>query len=208
MSLTAMNLAILIGAVLVTVAIFTSVISFRIGAPLLLVFLVLGLGAGEDGLGIEFDNAPAAYFIGTIALALILFDSGFSTPFHTLKAAALPAASLATVGVLLTTGLVGLGAHYLFALDWLKSFLLGAIVSSTDAAAVFFLLRAGGINLRERMRATLEVESSSNDPMAILLTISLVELVLEGRAIRRSISSPISPSRSASARPWASSAAT
>ncbi|MCC6734610.1 MAG: potassium/proton antiporter [Bauldia sp.] len=180
MSLTAMNLAILIGAVLVTVAIFTSVISFRIGAPLLLVFLVLGLGAGEDGLGIEFDNAPAAYFIGTIALALILFDSGFSTPFHTLKAAALPAASLATVGVLLTTGLVGLGAHYLFALDWLKSFLLGAIVSSTDAAAVFFLLRAGGINLRERMRATLEVESSSNDPMAILLTISLVELVLEG----------------------------
>lgn len=180
MSLTAMNLAILVGAVLVIVAIFTSVLSFRIGAPLLLIFLALGLGAGEEGLGIQFENAPAAYFIGTIALALILFDSGFSTPFQTLKTAAFPAASLATVGVLLTTGLVGAAAHLLFGLDWTKALLLGAIVSSTDAAAVFFLLRAGGINLRERMRATLEVESSSNDPMAILLTIGLVELALSG----------------------------
>ncbi len=180
MSLTAMNLAILIGAVLVIVAIFTSVLSFRIGAPLLLIFLALGLGAGEEGLGIQFDNAPVAFFIGTVALALILFDSGFSTPFHTLKTAAFPAATLATVGVLLTAGLVGAAAHVLFGLDWTKALLLGAIVSSTDAAAVFFLLRAGGINLRERMRATLEVESSSNDPVAILLTIGLVELVLSG----------------------------
>ncbi|MCW5716704.1 MAG: potassium/proton antiporter [Bauldia sp.] len=178
--MTAMNLAILVGAVLVIVAIFTSVLSFRIGAPLLLIFLALGLGAGEEGLGIQFDNAPAAYFIGTIALALILFDSGFSTPFHTLRAAAFPAASLATAGVLLTTGLVGAAAHFLFALEWTKALLMGAIVSSTDAAAVFFLLRAGGINLRERIRATLEVESSSNDPMAILLTIGFVELVLSG----------------------------
>lgn len=180
MSLTAMNLAILIGAVLVTVAIFTSVISFRIGAPLLLVFLVVGLAAGEDGLGIVFDDFPAAYFIGSVALSLILFDSGFNTPAKTLRTAALPAVLLATVGVLVTTGLVGVVAHFLFDLGWLESMLLGAIVSSTDAAAVFFLLHAGGINLREFVRSALEIESSSNDPMAIFLTIALVELIVAG----------------------------
>ncbi|MGE0459486.1 MAG: potassium/proton antiporter, partial [Bauldia sp.] len=177
MSLTAMYLAILIGAVLVTVAIFTSVISFRLGAPLLLVFLIVGLAAGEDGFGIMFDDGPAAYFIGSLALALILLDSGFTTPITTFRSAALPALSLATIGVLLTAGLAGVASHYILGLDWMESFLLGAILSSTDAAAVFFLLRAGGINLRERVRATLEVESSSNDPMAIFLTIALVELI-------------------------------
>lgn len=178
MSLQAMNLAILIGALLVTIAIFTSVLSFRIGAPLLLVFLAVGLGAGEEGFGIQFDDAPAAFFIGSMALALILYDSGFNTKAATLRTAALPALSLATLGVALTTVLVGLVAHWVLGLAWLQSFLLGAIVSSTDAAAVFFLLRAGGINLRERMRATLEVESSSNDPMAIFLTLALVELIV------------------------------
>lgn len=180
MSFEAMNLAIFVGAVLVTIAIFTSVLSFRIGAPLLLVFLAVGLGAGEEGFGIEFDDAPAAFFIGSIALALILFDSGFNTAASTLRTAALPALSLATLGVLFTAVLVGLIARLLLGIGWLESFLLGAIVSSTDAAAVFFLLRAGGINLRERVRATLEVESSSNDPMAILLTIALVEIILSG----------------------------
>ncbi len=173
-----MNFAILVGAVLVTVSIFTSVLSFRIGAPLLLVFLILGLGAGEDGLGIQFDDARAAFFIGSMALALILFDSGFNTRYSTLRTAALPGLSLATFGVLATAGLVGLVAHLLLGIGWSESFLLGAIVSSTDAAAVFFLLRAGGINLRERVRATLEVESSSNDPMAIFLTFALVQLIV------------------------------
>ncbi len=180
MSLTAMNIAILIGALLVAVAIFTSVLSFRFGAPLLLAFLLIGLGAGEDGLGIQFDDAPAAYFIGTIALALILFDSGFNTHRSTIRTAIGPAAILATIGVVLTTLLVGGVARLIFGFDWLEAFLLGAILSSTDAAAVFFLLRAGGISLRERLRATLEIESSSNDPMAVFLTIGLIELIVSG----------------------------
>src|SRR5262245_42486926 len=126
MSLDAMNLAILIGAVLVTVAIFTSVISFRLGAPLLLIFLIVGLGAGEDGLGIAFEDATAAYVIGTIALALILFDSGFNTPLTTFRLAAFPALTLATFGVLVTTGLVALVARLALGLGWLESLLVGS----------------------------------------------------------------------------------
>lgn len=176
-----MNLVILIASVLVVVAVFTSLISFRVGAPLLLVFLVVGLAAGEDGIGgIHFDNAPLAYFIGSIALALILFDSGFETNIRTLRIAAFPSFVLATIGVLLTTGVVGAAAHVLLDVPWLVGLLFGAIVSSTDAAAVFFLLRVGGITLRDRTRSTLEVESGSNDPMAVFLTISLVELIVHG----------------------------
>ncbi|MCH2273720.1 potassium/proton antiporter [Thalassospira sp.] len=176
-----MNLVILIASVLVVVAVFTSLISFRVGAPLLLVFLFVGLGAGEDGIGgINFDNAPLAYFIGSIALAMILFDSGFETQLRTLKIAAAPSLVLATVGVMLTTGVVGGVTWLVLDVPWLVALLFGAIVSSTDAAAVFFLLRVGGINLRDRTRSTLEVESGSNDPMAVFLTISLVELIMQG----------------------------
>jgi potassium/hydrogen antiporter len=174
----AMNLAILIGAGLIAVSTFTSLISFRIGAPLLLVFLVVGLVAGEDGLGgLRFDNARVAYFIGSVALAVILFDSGFNTNFRTVRTALGPALTLATVGVILTAALVGAAAHHLLNLPWLEAFLLGAIASPTDAAAVFFLLRVGGITVRDRVRSTLEVESGSNDPMAIFLTITLVEII-------------------------------
>ncbi|WP_417833345.1 potassium/proton antiporter [Thalassospira xiamenensis] len=176
-----MNLVILIASVLVVVAVFTSLISFRVGAPLLLVFLFVGLGAGEDGIGgINFDNAPLAYFIGSIALAMILFDSGFETQLRTLKIAAAPSLVLATFGVMLTTFVVGGVTWLVLDVPWLVALLFGAIVSSTDAAAVFFLLRVGGINLRDRTRSTLEVESGSNDPMAVFLTISLVELIMQG----------------------------
>ncbi|HBN47860.1 MULTISPECIES: potassium/proton antiporter [Thalassospira] len=176
-----MNLVILIASVLVVVAVFTSLISFRVGAPLLLVFLFVGLGAGEDGIGgINFDNAPLAYFIGSIALAMILFDSGFETQLRTLKIAAAPSLVLATVGVMLTAFVVGGVTWLVLDVPWLVALLFGAIVSSTDAAAVFFLLRVGGINLRDRTRSTLEVESGSNDPMAVFLTISLVELIMQG----------------------------
>lgn len=179
--LEAMNIAILIGAGLIVLSVLTSLVSSRVGAPLLLLFLAIGLAAGADGPGgIEFDNAPVAYFIGSIALAIILFDSGFETSIHTIRSAAWPALALATVGVLLTTGLLAAAAHHLFDFDWLQSLLMGAIVSSTDAAAVFFLLRVGGITLRERVRSTLEFESSSNDPMAIFLTLTLVELIAGG----------------------------
>ena len=170
--------AILIAAGLIMVAGFTTVLAYRFGAPLLLVFLGLGLLVGEDGLGIQFNDASLAYFIGSLALAVILFDSGFRTRFASFRAAAIPAVTLATVGVVLTAGLVGLAARFIFGLPWLESLLIGAIISSTDAAAVFFLLRVGGITIRERVRATLEIESGSNDPMGIFLTIALVELIL------------------------------
>ncbi|WP_142850597.1 potassium/proton antiporter [Telmatospirillum sp. J64-1] len=177
----AMSLIILIAAGLVTISIFTSVVSFRIGAPLLLVFLSVGLLAGVDGIGgIQFSNAGTAYFIGSLALAIILFDSGFGTRLQTVRVAAWPSLTLATMGVLLTTGLVGAAAHYGMGMPWLESLLIGAIISSTDAAAVFFLLRVGGITLKDRVRSTLEIESGSNDPMAIFLTISLVELIISG----------------------------
>ncbi|HAI30244.1 MAG TPA: potassium/proton antiporter [Thalassospira sp.] len=176
-----MNLVILIASILVVVAVFTSLVSFRVGAPLLLVFLFVGLAAGEDGIGgIMFDNAPLAYFIGSIALALILFDSGFETQLRTLKIAAGPSLVLATIGVMITTGVIGGVTWLVLDVPWLVALLFGAIVSSTDAAAVFFLLRVGGINLRDRTRSTLEVESGSNDPMAVFLTISLVELIILG----------------------------
>jgi cell volume regulation protein A len=170
----------LVGAALVLAAAFSSLIAFRFGAPLLLLFLGIGLASGIDGLGIQFDNAQFAYFVGSLALAVILFDSGFGTPLNVLRQAALPALSLATIGVLLTAGIFGVVAFYMTDFTWLESFLLGAAVASTDAAAVFFLLRAGNINLRERVRSTLEIESGTNDPIAIFLTITLVEIIAAG----------------------------
>ena len=173
-------LATLIGTGLVLAAAFSSLIAFRVGAPLLLLFLGLGLAAGADGLGIQFDNAHLAYFVGALALAVILFESGFGTPLTALRQAAMPAVSLATAGVLITTGLFGVAARYLTGFGWLESFLLGSAVASTDAAAVFFLLRAGNLHLRDRVRSTLEIESGTNDPIAIFLTITLVEVIAAG----------------------------
>lgn len=162
-------------AAIVVVSVLSTIFSFRAGAPILLVFLGVGFLAGEDGIGrVVFDDAEVAFQVGSIALALILFDSGFGTPLRSFRAAAAPAVTLATVGVLLTAGLFALAARVLLPLDWAQALLLGAILASTDAAAVFFLLRAGGIHLRDRVRSTLEVESGSNDPMAIFLTLILV----------------------------------
>jgi len=170
----------LISMLLVLLATFSSLLAFRFGAPLLLLFLAVGLLAGVDGLGIDFDNAPAAYFVGNLALALILFDSGFGTPMQSFRQAAWPAVAMSTFGVLVTAALVGMAAHFLLHLTLISGFLLGAIVASTDAAAVFFLLRVGGINIRDRVRATLEIESGTNDPMAIFLTLALVEIISSG----------------------------
>ncbi|RLP26293.1 potassium/proton antiporter [Mesorhizobium sp. YM1C-6-2] len=170
----------LMGTALVLAAAFSSLIAFRFGAPLLLLFLGLGLAAGTDGLGIDFDNARLAYFVGALALAVILFESGFGTPLTALRQAAPAALSLATLGVVITTLLFGVAGRYLTGFGWLESFLLGAAVASTDAAAVFFLLRAGNLQLRDRVRSTLEIESGSNDPIAIFLTITLVEVIAAG----------------------------
>jgi potassium/hydrogen antiporter len=179
-----MLLVILVSAGLIVVSILTSLIAFRVGAPLLLIFLAIGLLAGEDGIGgIPFENAEAAYLVGSVALAIILFDSGFGTGWRTFRAAAGPAVVLATAGVALTASFLSVAAHFLLGLPWLESLLVGAIVGSTDAAAVFFLLRVGGITIRERVRATLEVESGANDPMAIFLVVGLVELIVAGAGL-------------------------
>ncbi len=167
----------LVGTGLVLAAAFTSLIAFRFGAPLLLVFLLIGMIAGTDGFGIDFDNARLAYFVGSLALAIILFESGFGTPLRTFRQAAAPALTLATIGVILTAAFMGVAAHFLIGLGWPQSFLIGAIVGSTDAAAVFFLLRTGNVAIRDRIRSTLEIESGSNDPMAIFLTLSLVTAI-------------------------------
>ncbi|UKJ75844.1 potassium/proton antiporter [Azospirillum brasilense] len=172
---------ILIGSSLLIVSILTSYLALRIGTPLLLIFLGVGLFAGVDGIGgISFNDADSAFLIGSIALAVILFESGLDTKLSSYRAAAWPALSLATFGVAITSGVIGVAAHFLLGLPWIESFLVGAAVSSTDAAAVFFLLRVGGITIRDRVRSTLEIESGSNDPTAILLTAMLVEAALHG----------------------------
>lgn len=180
----AMYPLILIGTFLVLMAAFSSLLAFRFGTPLLLLFLCIGLIAGVDGLGINFDNAAIAYFVGSLALAVILFDSGFGTSIQSFRQAAAPAITLATVGVILTAAIFGVAARLLLDLTWLEAFLLGAIVGSTDAAAVFFLLRIGGISIRDKVRSTLEIESGSNDPMAIFLTIMLVEIIASGTGMQ------------------------
>ncbi|MGF9563399.1 potassium/proton antiporter [Neorhizobium sp. JUb45] len=177
----AFYLILLVSTVLVLAAAFSSLIAFRFGAPLLLVFLMIGLAAGTDGLGIHFDNNPLAYMIGSLALAIILFDSGFGTSVHSFRIAALPALALASVGVVLTAVIFAFAASLLLGFTWLEGLLLGSIVASTDAAAVFFLLRIGGIHIRDKVRSTLEVESGTNDPMAIFLTLSLVQVVSLGK---------------------------
>ncbi|WHO74319.1 potassium/proton antiporter [Rhizobium sp. BT03] len=176
----AFYIVVLVSTALVLLAAFSSLLAFRFGAPLLLLFLMIGLAAGVDGLGIEFSNNYLAYILGSIALAVILFDSGFGTPMQAFRLAAVPSLALASVGVLITASLFAVAAMWLLNFTWLEGLLLGSIVASTDAAAVFFLLRIGGINIRDKVRSTLEVESGTNDPMAIFLSIALVEVLASG----------------------------
>ena len=180
-ALDTVNIGILLGALLVLAGIMSSLVAMRFGAPLLLVFLAVGMLAGEAGPGgIKFDDVRITYVVGSIALALILFDGGLRTRFVVFRNVMAPAVTLATAGVLLTAALTAPVAKYALGMTWWEALLVGAVVSSTDAAAVFFLVHAGGLRLRPRVGATLEVESGSNDPFAVLLTIILVEVLLVG----------------------------
>lgn len=172
------------GALMVLVGIASSLLARRFGAPLLLVFLVLGMLLGEEGPGgFVFDNYRATYTLGSLALALILFDGGLRTQLSRIRGALAPAAMLATVGVLVTTGLTALAAIWMLALSLPQALLLGAIVASTDAAAVFFLLHSNGLHLQRRVGATLEVESGSNDPAAVFLTLLLTGWIASNGAV-------------------------
>ncbi len=172
---------ILIGAALFLLSILAGLMSSRIGAPLLLVFLVLGMLAGEDGPGgIQFDDFRAAFLIGSVSLAIILFDGGLRTRYAAFRLVLWPAVSLATVGVVVTAAITALVAALLLDLNWIEALLVGSVVASTDAAAVFFLLNQHGLTLQQRVSSTLEIESGINDPMAIFLTLACVQLLLAG----------------------------
>ena len=176
MEMEALNQAIFLGALLVLLSIFAGMLSSRFGAPLLFVFLALGMLAGEDGPGgIEFHDFQSTYLVGSAALAIILFDGGLRTKRADFDLAKWPALALSTGGVGVTAGIVGLIAWLLFGFQPIEALLVGAITASTDAAAVFFLLNVSGMQIQSRVRATLEVESGMNDPMAVFLTIACVE---------------------------------
>ncbi len=178
------NQFVLAGAVLLLLAILASALSYRIGMPLLLVFLAVGMLAGEDGPGgIIFNDSGMAYMVGSVALAVILLDGGLNTRSESFRTSLRPAAVLATGGVLITCVITGLFAAWVLDFGLLEGMLVGAVVGSTDAAAVFALLHARGLTLKERVSATLEIESGSNDPMAALLTIAFIELILAGQRV-------------------------
>lgn len=169
----------LIGAVLILISIITAKLLDNIGIPTLLLFIGVGIAAGSEGLGgISFNDPALAQSIGIVALLFILFSSGLDTDWRESKAVFLPAVTLATFGVVATAIIIALCVMLIFETSFLWSLLIGAIISSTDAAAVFAVLRMGNISLKGKIKPLLELESGSNDPMAVFLTIGTIELLL------------------------------
>lgn len=180
-SLDSVSISILLGAVLVMAGILSSLLALRFGAPLLLIFLLIGMLAGDSGPGqLRFDDVRLTYLVGSVSLALILFDGGLKTRFQSIRTVLVPSMLLATVGVLLTALITAPVAKYALDLNWVEAMLVGAVVASTDAAAVFLLVHAQGLRLRPRVGAILEVESGTNDPFAVFLTLVLVKLISVG----------------------------
>jgi cell volume regulation protein A len=169
---------VLVSAALLFASVLASRASSRIGVPALLLFLGVGMLAGSDGPGgIAFDNPPLAQALGVVALAFILFGGGLDTQWHEVRPVAIPAVALATAGVLITAGLTGWVSSWILGVPLIEGLLLGAIVSSTDAAAVFGVLRSRNLRLPAPLRSLLELESGSNDPMAVFLTVGLIGIV-------------------------------
>jgi potassium/hydrogen antiporter len=182
-SLDSVSIAVFLGAILVMAGILSSLLALRFGAPLLLVFLLIGMLAGDSGPGhLQFDDVRTTYLVGSVALALILFDGGLKTRFQSIRTVLAPSMVLATIGVLLTALITAPVAKYALDLNWSEASLLGAVVASTDAAAVFLLVHTQGLRLRPRVGATLEAESGTNDPFAIFLTLMLVEYISSGES--------------------------
>ena len=174
----------LIGSILLFVSIAVSKTSARFGVPTLLLFLIVGMLFGSDGLGIQFNDMKDAQFVGMIALCIILFSGGMDTKFHEIKPVLAPGLVLSTVGVLLTAVFTGIFIWWLSGMQWsniyftfLPSLLLASTMSSTDSASVFAILRSQKMNLKHNLRPMLELESGSNDPMAYMLTIVLIQLI-------------------------------
>jgi cell volume regulation protein A len=171
-------LLLLLGGALVALGLIVGLYSSRLGFSHLLVFLVVGMLAGVDGpLGLPFDHFGLAFAVGNLALALILLDGGLRTPIHALRRAAWPAGLLATVGVMITAAVCAAAAAWVFDMDWKHGLLLGAVLASTDAAAVFHQLAGSQLRLPPRLVATIEVESGLNDPIAVCLTLGLILLI-------------------------------
>ncbi|CAM3766474.1 potassium/proton antiporter [Mesobacillus thioparans] len=167
---------ILLLAFLFIVGVITTRFSTRLGVPSLILFIMVGMVMGSDVLGIiYFDNAAMAQMIGVIALVIILFEGGLQTNWKDVRPVIVPSLSLATLGVLITSGIVAVAAKMILGVDWLEAILFGAIVGSTDAAAVFAVLK--GHNISSKLGSTLEAESGSNDPMAVFLTVAMIELI-------------------------------
>jgi cell volume regulation protein A len=173
-----MILALLFASAMLLISILLSPLSNRIGMPVLLLFLGVGLLAGQTQLGQTLSaDVESTFFVGHLALAIILLDGGMRTRIETFRVGLRPALTLATLGVVITAAVTGLAAWWILDLPLLHGLLIGTIISSTDAAAVFALLQNHGLRLNQRVSATLEIESGSNDPMAIFLTIILLELI-------------------------------
>lgn len=191
--ITAENI-LLIGSILIFISILISKTGYRFGIPTLLLFLLVGMFFGSDGLGIQFNSAEDAQFIGMIALSIILFTGGMDTRFHEIKPILTQGILLSTIGVLLTTLLTGWFIYYLSChtqadihVTLLAGMLLAATMSSTDSASVFSLLRSQRMNLKENLRPMLELESGSNDPMAYMLTIVLIQVIGSGTDLNAGI---------------------
>lgn len=173
---------------LMGIAVLFSRASERIGVPVVLIFLIVGMAAGSEGIGgLYFDDYALAFRVGILALVLILFDGGLNTPLAEARRVLAPAAVLATLGVVGTAALAALGAR-LCGFPWGQALLLGAVVSSTDAAAVFSVLRGSGLQIRRRVALTLELESGLNDPMAMILTFALTQWIAgQGQPLWKSL---------------------